>query len=64
MTSLRRSFRIWWQPPRRLTDREAERQVTFLELFYDLVYAVLIAELAHMYWHSFFFKPLYEPTGL
>ena len=47
MTSLRKSFRIWWQPPRRLRDRPTERQVTFLELFYDLVYVVLIAELAH-----------------
>jgi low temperature requirement protein LtrA len=47
MTSLRASFRTWWQPPRRLIDREAERRVTFLELFYDLVYVVLIAELAH-----------------
>lgn len=47
MTSLRRSFRRWWQPPRRVRDREDERSVTFLELFYDLVYVVLIAELAH-----------------
>lgn len=47
MTSLIRNRRLWWQPPRRLQDREAERQVTFLELFYDLVYVVLIAELAH-----------------
>ena len=48
MTSLRRTFRLWWQPPRRLMDRETDRQVTFLELFYDLVYVVLIAELAHV----------------
>lgn len=47
MTSLRESFRIWWQRPRRTRDREAERQVTFLELFYDLVYVALIAEPAH-----------------
>ncbi len=42
-----RSLRTWWQPPRSLRDREAERQVKFLELFYDLVYVVLIAELGH-----------------
>ena len=47
MNLLRRSFRIWWQPPKNIRDREEERQVTFLELFYDLVYVVLIAELAH-----------------
>jgi low temperature requirement protein LtrA len=47
MTSLRRSFRRWWQPPRKASEREEERSVTFLELFYDLVYVVLISQLAH-----------------
>jgi low temperature requirement protein LtrA len=47
MNSLIRTFRQWWQPPRNIRDREEERSVTFLELFYDLVYVVLIAELAH-----------------
>jgi low temperature requirement protein LtrA len=47
MNSLRGSFRRWWQPPKNIRDREEERSVTFLELFYDLVYVVLIAELAH-----------------
>lgn len=47
MNAIRQSFRQWWQPPRRLADREAERSVTFLELFYDLVYVALVAELAH-----------------
>lgn len=41
-----RNFRTWWQPPRPLKDREQHRQVTFLELFYDLVYVALIAILA------------------
>jgi len=41
------NFRRWWQPPRNLHDRPEHRQVTFLELFYDLVYVVLIAELTH-----------------
>jgi len=40
-------FRRWWQPPRPASDRPAERRVTFLELFYDLVYVVIIAELSH-----------------
>jgi low temperature requirement protein LtrA len=47
MSALRRNFRNWWQPPKRIADREAERSVTFLELFYDLVYVVIVAELAH-----------------
>lgn len=47
MKSLRQNFRHWWKTPRRVIDREVDRHVTFLELFYDLVYVVLIAELAH-----------------
>jgi len=42
-----RNFRQWWQSPRNIADRPEHRQVTFLELFYDLVYVVLIAELTH-----------------
>jgi low temperature requirement protein LtrA len=42
-----KNFRIWWQVPRKYSIQEEERRVTFLELFYDLVYVVIIAELAH-----------------
>lgn len=37
MNQFRQNFRLWWQPPRRTSDREEERRVSFLELFYDLV---------------------------
>jgi low temperature requirement protein LtrA len=47
MSLFTRNFRLWWQPPRKVGTGPDERQVTFLELFYDLVYVVLIAELAH-----------------
>jgi low temperature requirement protein LtrA len=47
MSSVIRNFRQWWQPPRKTIDRDRERSVTFLELFYDLVYVVIIAELSH-----------------
>jgi len=40
-------FRRWWQPPRPASNRPQERRVTFLELFYDLVYVVIIAEISH-----------------
>ena len=40
-------FRRWWQPPHSASDRPEELRVTFLELFYDLVYVVIIAELSH-----------------
>ncbi len=47
MRSIRQNFRLWWQPPRNVSDRPPHRRVSFLELFYDLVYVVLIAELTH-----------------
>ena len=40
-------FRRWWQPPRPANKHPEDRRVTFLELFYDLVYVVIIAELSH-----------------
>ncbi len=42
-----KNFRLWWQKPRKFSDQEEERTVTFLELFYDLVYVVIIAQLSH-----------------
>ncbi len=40
-------FRGWfWQPPRAHGEIEPERRVSFLELFYDLVYVVVIAQAA------------------
>jgi low temperature requirement protein LtrA len=42
-----RRFRGWfWRPPRAHGQIEAERRVSFLELFYDLVYVVVIAQAA------------------
>ncbi len=43
----RLSFRRWWQPPARYEDRPEDRRVTFLELFFDLVFVVLVSQLAH-----------------
>jgi low temperature requirement protein LtrA len=43
----RLTFRRWWQPPGRYEDRPVDRRVTFLELFFDLVFVVLISQLAH-----------------
>ena len=39
----------WWEKPVLRTDEEEERErkVTWLELFYDLVFVVVIAQLAH-----------------
>jgi low temperature requirement protein LtrA len=38
--------RRWWQIPRLHTEHEGHRKVTWLELFYDLVFAVVISQLA------------------
>ena len=47
MHSGRHKLRDLWHPPRALRDRPDERRVTYLELFYDLVFVVLIARVAH-----------------
>lgn len=47
MKLLRQSYRSWWQAPRRYSEQEEDRRITFLELFYDLVYVVIISELSH-----------------
>jgi low temperature requirement protein LtrA len=45
--SWRATYRRLWQPPGRFEDRAADRRVTFLELFFDLVFVVVISQLAH-----------------
>ena len=41
------SIPIRWKGPRALRDRPESRTVSFLELFYDLVFVVLVAAIAH-----------------
>ena len=44
----RRRFRRWlWRPPRPHGETRPDRNVSFLELFYDLVYVAVIAQAAH-----------------
>ncbi len=48
MTNIPRiSLRTLWRPPRPSSEVVEDRRVTFLELFYDLVYVVVIAEVGH-----------------
>lgn len=44
---IREFRRIWWQPPRAHGEAGDGRTVSFLELFYDLVYVAVIAQAAH-----------------
>lgn len=39
--------RPWWGPPRNFDDRKNERKISWLELFYDLVYVAVIGQLTH-----------------
>ena len=38
---------LWWGPPKNFSDRKNERKISWLELFYDLVYVAAIAQLTH-----------------
>ena len=38
---------IWWGPPRKFTEKLHERKISWLELFYDLVYIAVISQLTH-----------------
>jgi low temperature requirement protein LtrA len=49
--SLRDFRKVWWQPPRPHGEHDGSRSVTFLELFYDLVFVVLVAQAAHALAH-------------
>ena len=44
---LRQALRSWLRPPRAHGEIIEGRTVSFLELFYDLVYVVLIAQISH-----------------
>jgi low temperature requirement protein LtrA len=46
--SVARGFKRWlWQPPRAHGETIVGRTVSFLELFYDLVYVVVVSQAAH-----------------
>ncbi|MEM6997741.1 MAG: low temperature requirement protein A [Patescibacteria group bacterium] len=51
LPNYRKTFRLWWQKPLPTEQMHDEREVTFLELFYDLVYVVILAEIAHYLGH-------------
>ena len=47
--------RFFWQPPRTHRDVVPDRRVSFLELFYDLIYVVMIARVAELLHHDITF---------
>jgi low temperature requirement protein LtrA len=38
---------IWWGPPKKFTSLIEERKISWLELFYDLVYVIAISRITH-----------------
>ncbi len=53
--------RPWWGAPKNFDERKQERKVSWLELFYDLVYVAVIAQLtqqlaAHPSWNEIAFS--------
>ncbi|MEO6130706.1 MAG: hypothetical protein ABIQ02_02575 [Saprospiraceae bacterium] len=38
----RNNASIWWGPPRKFSTKVEERKINCLELFYDLVYVIVI----------------------
>jgi low temperature requirement protein LtrA len=47
------SKKNWWQPPRRFEDKQNDRKISWLELFYDLVYVACIGQItSHIAAHT------------
>lgn len=60
MKELSNRISIWWGPPKKFTTNQEERRVSWLELFYDLVYVIAIAKIAHHLPHNMNFEGLLE----
>jgi low temperature requirement protein LtrA len=41
------NYNLWWGPPKKFSTRIEERKISWLELFYDLVYVIAIARITH-----------------
>ncbi|MEP6795042.1 MAG: low temperature requirement protein A [Saprospiraceae bacterium] len=44
---IRKTANIWWGPPRKFSTILEERKISWLELFYDLVYVIVISKATH-----------------
>jgi low temperature requirement protein LtrA len=50
---------LWWGPPKNFDDRKNERKISWLELFYDLVYVAAIGQLTH----AIAINPVWQTVG-
>ncbi|MBI3520228.1 MAG: low temperature requirement protein A [Bacteroidetes bacterium] len=44
-------YNIWWGPPKKFSTEFEERKISWLELFYDLVYVIVISKITHRLAH-------------
>src|SRR5579863_8792365 len=44
---MEKNYNIWWGPPRKFSSHFEERKISWLELFFDLVYAIVISRTTH-----------------
>jgi len=38
---------VWWGPPKKFSTHVEERKISWLELFYDLVYVIAISKITY-----------------
>lgn len=43
----RENINLWWGPPKKFSTQFEERKISWLELFYDLVYVIAISKITH-----------------
>src|SRR5882757_6751647 len=43
----KKNYNIWWGPPKKFSTQFEERKISWLELFYDLVYVIVISRTTH-----------------
>ncbi|HET7116096.1 MAG TPA: low temperature requirement protein A, partial [Hanamia sp.] len=41
------SSKSWWGAPKKFSTQKVERKISWLELFYDLVYVIAISTITH-----------------
>jgi low temperature requirement protein LtrA len=64
MKHLKASFRIWWQKPKKISEIEEGREISFLELFYDLAYVGIIYQITHALVDNFTMVGLWQYVAL
>ncbi len=50
----------WWGPPKKFTTQFEERKISWLELFYDLVYVIAISKITHHLATNFSFSGMLD----